>query len=202
MMAGSAIQSGLTDTDEYRRRYEGLPAIDAVLGDDKDDWQITTALKDAGYRGLGVMEDLGNTLMNPGRLFGGDEAQAQAIQASDLGQPEPEIPNVAAQKADPAADPTKTTAAPAPAQSAIPADQEAGPTQWANQPITNPADMPTYTTQDWIAYRASSVGNMVMRGASPDEAHERITAMQHRGFMNHGLQALTLLASGDAYPAS
>lgn len=116
--------------------------------------------------------------------------QAAAIDAAEVqGPPAPQVSSQGSQT-----DPPNQ----GPAQSAIPADQEAGPTQWANQPITNPADMPTYTTQDWIAYRASSVGNMVMRGASPDEAHERITAMQQRGFMNHGLQALTLLASGDA----
>lgn len=115
--------------------------------------------------------------------------QQSAIDAADMGPPAPD--KVASQP-----DKTRTTAAPA-APQAVDTEQPQN-IEYANAPIVNPADMPTMTTKDWVAYRASSVTNMIARGATPDEAHEAITSMQHRGFMNHGLQALSLLASGDA----
>jgi hypothetical protein len=164
-----------------------------------------------GQLGMGILED---TSIMPvikgvgGFLgFGDDPADAPpespattvpgvpTDQAAAIGAAEvqgPSAPQVSSQGSQ--TDPPNQ----GPAQSAIPADQEAGPVQWANQPVVNPAEMPTYTTEDWVAYRSATATNMIARGASPDEAHEAITNMQHRGFMNNGLQALTLLASGDA----
>lgn len=52
-------------------------------------------------------------------------------------------------------------------------------------------------TEEWVAYRAASVESMLMQGMSLPEAHDAVTSMQQKGFLNYGTQALQMLAAGD-----
>lgn len=193
-MVGGAIAGGVgaykgakTGTDEYRDRYT-MP--EALMYDD-DDSNLTMFAKDVGARAIGVGNDVGRTAA--GMLgFGRDSAEGQAIRESDVAAP-PEQPPTAAQAVTP-----RAAAAPpqAPQQQAIP--ETNGPFQIGpDAPIAMPDEMPTMNTEDWVAYRAASVENMVMRGATIPEAHEAVTMMQQKGFLNYGQQALQLLAAGD-----
>jgi len=157
-----------------------------------EDTSILPVIKGIGGL-LNISDDPGDPDAAPkGAIPGVPADQQSAIDAADMGPPAPD--KVASQP-----DQSRTTAAPAPAQSAIPEESApSGQVEWAGAPIMNPAEMPTFSTKEWVAYRAASVTNMIARGATANEAHEAITDMQHRGFMNNGLQALTLLASGDA----
>ena len=153
-------------------------------------------------RALGFASDLGDALTfgQASRLYrderdsfglGPDPDTRAAIQASDVPEPEPE--KVAAQ---PATQPAPATAPAAPQAPQAP-EVTGGPNQLADAPITDPGQMPTMNTEEWVAYRAASVESMLMQGMSLPEAHDAVTSMQQKGFLNYGQQALQMLAAGD-----
>ena len=179
-------------------------------GEDKGEASVGGALEYGAKRALGFASDLGDALTfgQASRLYQ-DERDGFGIgpETDRYRGAAPSDKAAAIKASNLTEDPAKTASQPAapqsppqePAQEAIPAaGGPDGDIDWSKQRVIDPGQMPTHTTQDWIAYRASSVSNMIMRGASPDEAHQRVTAMQQRGFMNHGQQALMLLAAGDA----
>jgi hypothetical protein len=210
--AVSAADAVMDQTQEgYGERMDERFGNWGWESEDKGEASIGGALEYGAKRALGFASDLGDAALGglPSMLYrdkrdgygiGPEEASylgaapsdtASAIEASDIA----------------AEDPAKNASQPAPPQTQQPQAQQEpveaaggpdGDIDWSKQRVIDPGQMPTHSTQDWVAYRASSVTNMIMRGASPDEAHQRVTAMQQRGFMNHGQQALMLLAAGDA----
>lgn len=157
-------------------------------------------------RALGFASDLGDalTLGQASRLYrderdsfglGPDEyvpeEKAQAIRVSDAVEPEPEQAPTAAQPAAAPASKGRT------AEEIVAERTANAPNALADAPITDPGEMPTMNTEEWVAYRATKVENLLLQGYSLPEAHDAITTMQQKGFLNYGTQALQMLAAGD-----
>lgn len=193
----AAADTATTDTEDYQRRFEGVPGLGWTQYQE-DDSPGKMFARDLGTRAVGALTDLGEVFS-----FGaaGDENFADqaperraAIRASDVAKPEPE-------QAPTAAQPAPRTPAAAPAAPQAP-EVTGGPNQLADAPITDPGEMPSMNTEEWVAYRAASVESMLMQGMSLPEAHDAITSMQQKGFLNYGTQALQFLAAGDPARAS
>lgn len=195
----AAADTATTDTEDYQRRFEGVPGLGWTQYQE-DDSPGKMFARDLGTRAVGALTDLGEVFS-----FGaaGDEKFADqaperraAIRASDVAKPEPE-------QVTPA-QPAPRTPAAAPAAPAAPQAPEVtgGPNQLADAPITDPGEMPTMNTEEWVAYRAASVESMLMQGMTLPEAHDAVTSMQQKGFLNYGTQALQFLAAGDPARAS
>src|SRR5210317_331842 len=185
--AQGAVRGGFTDTEQMRREY----TMPEALMVDKDDSDFEIFLKDLGARAIGVGNYVGDAALDMVG-FGRDEAQAQAIRSSDVARPTQQEPSVAAQPQ--AATPRAAVQPPAAPQAP---EVTGGPNQLADAPITDPGEMPTMNTEEWVAYRAASVESMLMQGMSLPEAHDAVTSMQQKGFLNYGTQALQMLAAGD-----
>jgi len=77
-----------------------------------------------------------------------------------------------------------------------PPEPEQAAAQLGNVDIM-PDDMPSMGTQEWISYRQEMVPALMMQGASAQEAHEQVTALQHQGFLRYGQQAAMMLQAGN-----
>lgn len=173
-------------------------------GEDKGKPSIGGALEYGVKRGLGFASDLGDALTfgQASRLyrderdefgFGPEQRvpreQAAAVEASD----------VAAQPDEAAERPNQAGTAVQPPPTAAPqaVQERAGPVQFSDAPIVPVEEMPSMSTQDWVAYRSASVADMIAMGASAEEAHKSVTAMQMRGFQTYAQQAFQFLGMGD-----
>jgi len=204
---GGALAAGMSiadqTADDYDERvlgerfgnFEGTPLY--IPEDERGEGGIGNFLKYAGQRAIGFASDLGDNLTMgiAGRAYrdADQPEQAAAIAASDVVRPEPE-PEQAPTAAQPA--PTPRAAVQPPAAPQAP-EVTGGPNQLADAPITDPGEMPTMNTEEWVAYRAASVESMLMQGMTLPEAHDAVTTMQQKGFLNYGTQALQMLAAGD-----
>lgn len=189
----AAIDTATTPTEDYQRRIEGTPVGDWLAYDD-DDSNAMMLLKDVGTRAVGALTDVGEAA-SFGMVGGENFAdQRAAIRASDVAaQPtDKEAPAERPNQAGPAA-----PSAPAAPRAAVSQPAQDGPVNFAEAPIVPVDDMPSMSTQDWIAYRSASVADMIAQGASPNEAHEAVTQMQMRGFTNYAQQAMQFLGMGD-----
>jgi hypothetical protein len=181
-----------TETDDYRERY----TMPEMLMHDDDDSALTMFGKDLGARAIGVGNDVGRSAMN---LMGmGGDDQVAAIRASDVAsQPAEDQGPI-----DIGELPTMTVRGQQPQQSQAVPDDRGGPVQFADAPIVMPNEMPSMGTQEWAAYRATSVDRLVARGMTLPQAHDAVTSMQQKGFLNYGMQAFQLLQAGDPARAS
>ena len=204
---GGALAAGMAINDQLDEDYD--ERMNERFGDwgwggeDDGEASLGGAAEFFTKRALGFASDLGDKLtMGQASRFYRDEDSPEraAIAASDVG----------AQPAQEEQAPTDIGELPTMEVRGTPpeAPQRAidesfgGPAEMANAPITNPTEMPTMNTEEWVAYRAASVENMLLRGATLPEAHDAITGMQQKGFLNYGTQALQLLAAGDPLRAS
>lgn len=157
--------------------------------------------KDAGVRTLGTMKRVGDALLSP--FSGGSAAAPQA-------EPAAEAPPAAAAAPAPTAAPTTVTrraaissASRAPA--AAPAPEE-GPDERQVVDLSNakfdPNEMPNMNVGDWEKYRQQMTLAAVQQGKSPDDADKEITAMQQRGFLRYGQQALAHMQAGNLQGAA
>lgn len=81
------------------------------------------------------------------------------------------------------------------------AAQGQGQFDWANVRAM-PEDVPTMSTRDWQEYRGEQVAALMAQGLSANEAHEQVTQIQQRGFLNHAQQAFQFMQMGDVRSAS
>lgn len=197
--AQGAARGYQTETEQMRDEY----TMPEALMVNEDDSNFDIFLKDLGARYLGVGNYVGEAALDL-IGFGNDDDQAAAIRASDVAaQPterEPvdigELPTMTVRgNAGAAAPPERPTAIP---------ERDDGPVQFAdpNTAIIDPGEMPSMTTQEWAAYRATSVDRLVARGMTLPEAHDAVTTMQQKGFLNYGIQAFQLLQAGDPQRAA
>jgi hypothetical protein len=184
-LLGTALTTGSTDTEDYRKRF-GMETNDPSLGGD------------IAARTLGAASDLGSIL-----TFGAADRFYRDKQ--DQG----------AAPADPAAAAAPEQAIPTDggyggAQSDVSSRSRGGgrtalPTQ--AQPETadfsdldiDPKDVPDMKTNDWVKYRAQAMDAARQSGdpASVKAAGDAVTQMQVEGFQNYGQQGLALQQAGN-----
>lgn len=80
--------------------------------------------------------------------------------------------------------------------------QQQGPgMQQMNFSGRNPAEVPNFTTDEWVKHRRNSMAQMIARGIPVTEAMEKvdqqITGMQQRNFANYAMQGIALMQAGD-----
>lgn len=163
-----------------------------------------------GKRALGTASDMGAALLPDSveRMIFRDK-QDEGVSSSvpsDVAAATSALPvdppDVAAQPAPTQSAPAAPSASPSPGASPSQAPMQAEqPFDWGSVQAM-PEEMPNMSTKDWIAYRATAVSDLIAMGATPTEAHEQVTAMQQRGFINHAMQAHSSLAAGDVRSAS
>lgn len=68
---------------------------------------------------------------------------------------------------------------------------------WSEVQQVDPAGIPSMPTRDWQEYRKRYVATAGLRGLTPAQAHEQISAIQHQGFRNHAAQAMQLLQANE-----
>jgi hypothetical protein len=210
-LGATAATTASTDTDDYRTRFAmprertALPPgaeVDETM--EAQDPGLVGALTDSefwgdvGNRSLGAASDLGNamTLGLANNYYRDNEdvqpdvaAAAQALQID-------KAPDVAAQPTTGAAAQAPVSA---PAQAAQP--QADAPFDWKSVNVM-PEEMPSMSTRDWVDYRKNSVFNMMRQGMTEEQAHDSVTKMQQKGFMNSAQQASLYLQQGDAQSAA
>lgn len=216
----SAINTLGTDTDEYRRRYEGL--FGGAFEHEEDDWGVTGLGKDMAIRGIGAMEDFGNTLLEPLSWVGlreghgrYDEEGAMAPKGVDpaagaaLEENLPPSPEETAQTPS-EEDPPGT----APAREEMFEKQQLGGSDgdlltpddiidWSSGVTTIPPDeIPRHTTKEWENNTKFHMAMAAARGEDPWAVHEKIVETQIRNFTNYAYQAQNLMVAGDMMGAA
>jgi hypothetical protein len=70
---------------------------------------------------------------------------------------------------------------------------------WAEVAETGvrPEDIPNMTVKDWVQYRQKAVSAAILRGETPQQAHEAVTKMQMQGAQSNLMQAGFLLQAGN-----
>lgn len=70
---------------------------------------------------------------------------------------------------------------------------------WAEVAETGvrPEDIPNMTVKDWTQYRQKAVSAAILRGETPQQAHEAVTKMQMQGAQSNLQQAAFLLKAGN-----
>jgi nucleotide-binding universal stress UspA family protein len=183
----SAHRSGKTGTEEYRARY-GIPESP------NDGWR--RVVDDVGVRIKGTMEDLGNSLTGD---MAGDFGSGMAA-------PPTAIPQAPTSGVEPVSEDEKV------GQGAIAKGVDmAAEAEEANRPPGEidfskvdfkSGDFPAMSVKDWREYRHSTAADLILMGASYEEAHDQVTATQQKGFLNYMKQGQMHLAAGNAAAAS
>src|SRR5262245_6053296 len=189
-LAGTAITTATTPTEDYRERF-GLETNDPSL------------LGDIGVRALGAASDLGSILTfgAADRLYRDKQRQAaetaapqeQAIPV-DQGASFPQDDGGGGQRM--ALDTTTIRARPM-----------GGGQSRTNQPDVvdfgaidiDPKEVPDMKTDDWKRYRAQVIA-AAQKSGNPEavsRANDMVTEMQQKGFLNYGMQGLALQQAGN-----
>lgn len=189
-LAGTAIETAWTPTEQYRERF-GLETDNPTL------WG------DMGVRALGAASDLGNLLTfgAAGRLLYRDQRR-MAREQEGAATAEPDM------TAEPLAQeayPGVSADINASMQTRRTALQSAGggepPTIDFSQLDVDPEEVPNMQTEDWRRYRVQALQSAVRRGIDPTTAQEQvndqITRMQQKGFLSYAQQGLALQQAGN-----
>ncbi len=185
-LAGTAITTATTDTDQYRKRF-GMETDDPSLAGD------------IAARTLGAASDLGSILTfgAADRLYRDkQEQEAPAPEAftdagveatpQDISSPEPMAYSASASSSR--------------RRSALPTEPEA-PMDVADfsDVDIDPREVPDMKTNDWVQYRAQMV-DAARRSGNPDavgKVNDMVTEMQLKGFLNYGQQGFALQQAGN-----
>lgn len=191
-LAGTAITTATTPTEDYRERF-GLETNDPSF------------LGDVGVRALGAASDLGSVLTfgAADRLY--RDKQRQAAEAGAA--PEQAVPvdqgggDLFA--ADQGGGGEQRMALDTTTIRARPSMGRAG----VNQPEMmdfgsidiDPKEVPDMKTDDWKRYRAQVIA-AAQKSGNPEavsRANDMVTEMQQKGFLNYGMQGLALQQAGN-----
>lgn len=185
-LAGTALETAGTDTEDYRKRF-GMETDDPSLGGD------------ILARGLGAASDLGNLLTfgAAGRLY----RDKQERPAPATSAPPQEALPVSSAAPDSgwvsgSSSASTTTAAP---RSALPQAPQEDQTIDFSQVDIDARDVPNMTLDDWKRYRREMVqaAQASGRGESVDKMDQMVTGMQQRGFLNYAKQGFALQQAGN-----
>lgn len=158
--------------------------------------------------GRGAVDAVGDFVEPVGDFLGGalGTPEAAAVQTSDVAaQPQPDAPAPTQGQTSrpPSAGGSGGVAPAGESGQAIPtqaAPQRQG-FDWSNVQAM-PDDLPNMKVRDWQEYRRESVRALMMQGMNANEAHEQVTQMQQRGFLNNAQQALLFMQGGDVRSAA
>lgn len=182
-LASTALESGSTPTEQYRKRFALETDEPSLAGD-------------LGVRALGAASDLGNVLTGglAGRFYRDKEESAAA--------PAPAAETPPAQAPQRMALPAMQVSARPPQRKA--AVQEAHPdvADFSNLEI-EPHDVPDMKTDDWKQYRAEVMDAARLSGnpEAVSRANDMVTEMQQKGFLSYGKQGLALQQAGNTKAA-
>jgi hypothetical protein len=183
-LAGTALTTGDTDTDQYRKRF-GLEPSNADTG----------FFNDLGVRTLGAASDLGNALTfgAAGKFFrDSEEAPAQT------GEPQGEEMLADAPPAGLGASEVQAYSGGGRRSSALPTEPAEEAVNFADIDI-DPREVPDMKTNDWVKYRAQMMD--AARQSGDQEAigkvNDMVTEMQIKGFLNYGQQGFALQQAGN-----
>lgn len=188
-LAGTAIETATTPTEQYRERF-GLETNDPSL------------LGDIGVRTLGAASDLGSIL-----TFGAADKLYRDKQriAAERGAPAPEQA-MPVEQGDPFAGGgggeqrmalDTTTIRARPSRSA-PSATDPDMVDFGNIDI-DAREVPDMKTDDWKSYRAQMIA-AAQKSGNPEavsRVNDMVTEMQMKGFLNYGQQGLALQQAGN-----
>ena len=220
-VAGAGIDAAITgyntDTEDYYERFGFTPESQRT-GDERttsvsEGAGITDFLKEvftggqAGRemlaRALGVSSDLANSLSfgQAEKMFR-DKQQGAAVATPAA----PAAPAPAEErKIDPSVGPTRTARPKEPTEAPVEeAAPKVDPIQWIDAVNSGATadDIPHQSVKDWEDYRYEQVDAMLRQGIDSQTANDRVTAVQHRGFIQYGTHAMQLLANGQLEAAA
>lgn len=214
----SAIDTYGTGTDEYRRRYEGL--FGGAFEHEEDDWGITGLGKDMAVRGIGAMEDFGNTLLEPLSWVGLREGHGRYDEEGAMGV-DPAAGAALEENLPPPPEDTAQTPSEedppgtAPAREAMFSDEvqlggDDGDLTTPDQildlssevTVIPPDEIPRHTTDEWAANRDRLMRAAVLMGDDPFEVAKQVTENQIMNFNQYALQAQHHIVRGDLMGAA
>jgi hypothetical protein len=181
--AKSAYDSYGTGTEEYRERY-GIP--------ESPNDGLRRVIDDIGVRAKGVMQDVGNTLT--GGYFEEGAAPPTAI-PPELSSDIPQVTEDEVVAQESIAEGTEMAA------EVEEANKPPGDIDFSKVDFQS-GDFPSMGVKDWIQYRGETVRNRMAQGISEEEAHDEVTRMQQKGFVNYLTQGQMHLATGNAPAAA
>lgn len=187
-LAGTALTTADTETEDYRKRF-GMETDDPSLGGD------------IVARTLGAASDLGSILTfgAADRFYrdkqGGEEAPVEGPQDEealfDNTTPEP-MPYGGGSSS------SSSRTSGGGSRTALPTAPREEPMDFSDVDI-DPKEVPDMKTNDWVKYRAQVV-DAARKSGKPEaikEANDMVTEMQQKGFMNYGMQGFALQQAGN-----
>jgi len=187
-LAGTAITTATTPTEDYRERF-GLETDDPSL------------MGDIGVRALGAASDLGSVLTfgAADRLYRDKQRQArEAVPGADSApeqaiEPPPQFPSAGGGGGSSSASVSRRS-------SALPTSNATDPDVVNFGDIDIDAkDVPDMKTDDWKKYRAQMIAAAQKSGnpQAVSQVNDMVTEMQQKGFLNYGQQGLALQQAGN-----
>jgi hypothetical protein len=183
-LAGTAIDTATTPTEDYRERF-GLETDDPSL------------MGDIGVRALGAASDLGNamTFGAAGKLYRDKQRQAQEQVPGAESAPEEALqPEQFPQMGGGGSSGASVR------RTAIGGGRGADPEMVNFGDIDIDAkEVPDMKTDDWKQYRAQMIA-AAQKSGNPQavaQVNDMVTQMQQKGFLNYGQQGLALQQAGN-----
>lgn len=191
-LAGTAITTATTPTEDYRERF-GLETNDPSLAGD------------IGVRALGAASDLGSimTFGAADRLYRDKQRQAQERVAGAESPPEEAdqggfaLPDVGGGGSGGMGSRTSTTMRGGGGYSPS-GGPDSGMVDFGSIDA-DAKDVPNMQTDDWKRYRAQMIAAAQKSGnpAAVGQVNDMVTQMQQKGFLNYGQQGLALQQAGN-----
>lgn len=185
-LAGTAITTATTPTEDYRERF-GLETDDPSLAGD------------IGVRALGAASDLGSVLTfgAANRLYRDKQRQAREQVAGADSPPEEAIQEP---EQFPSAQMGGGSSSASVRRTAIGGGDSTEPEMVNFGDIDIDAkDVPNMQTDDWKKYRAQMIA-AAQKSGNPQavaQVNDMVTQMQQKGFLNYGQQGLALQQAGN-----